>query len=482
MNGLVCGNFGRVRENGVRCEGAWHGSCYRQHESDPFPVLQVADLDESLLGTSELEDDDPDRFKCARDGDHMMCPFQCDMCHFYNLQGRRPGIKPQDDVLMMCIRRANLDAFWSRESATVEANRREGIRVLGLSARLGIDDPYPERRTFPVTDSFGMLVACQSLLRSLDLGINTRTIQFETMRKLRSHYSNYYHTLPNGTGLTTIADGRGTATFTGSPTYCYWFRRFMTGCHRRMGDTWLPDRATTIDEILHAYIILEEDWAKFQEDRDMQLQTALAAMILVGGFSGALRGEELPKIELGAIRKHWEEAIHHPRSPHVPLVLSGRFKQTEGEKLFFLPLACRSISGIDNRLWTHRVIEAYGKMGVFSGPLFRVSKKGGKVRRSSVGDLDVLYHGLMQRVQERWPRVLGPEVKIQDEMSVRRSLRRGSTTEASNQGIPKEVIEANQRWGKHQRSRGVLPSMSMMERYSDARANVGYLIKYSGGL
>ena len=117
-----------------------------------------------------------------------------------------------------------------------------------------------------------------------------------------------------------------------------------------MGDTWIPDRATTIDEIHCGYIILEEDWVKFKGDESMRLQTVLTAMILVGGFSGALRGEELPKIELGAIRKHWGEAIGHPRTLLVPLVLSGRFKQTDGEKLFFLPLACKSASGIDNRL------------------------------------------------------------------------------------------------------------------------------------
>ena len=99
-----------------------------------------------------------------------------------------------------------------------------------------------------------------------------------------------------------------------------------------------------------------------------------------------------------------------------------------------------------------------------------------------MGDLDLLFHGVLQRVQERWPRVLPLSVRVQDETSVRRSLRRGSTTEASNRGIPKEVVEANQRWGKHQRARGVLPQMAMMERYSDARANVGYLIRYSLGL
>jgi hypothetical protein len=465
----------------VVCEGAWHGSCYQQLASDPFPVLQASDLDESFLGAEVLEDDDPNRFKWAREGDHLMCPFQCDTCHFYNIQKRRPGAKAQDNVLLMCIRRAILDSFWSRESATVESNRREGARMRSGGERLGLDMPYPERHAFPMEDSFGMAIACQTLLRSLDGGRNAATIQFETMRKLRSHYSNFHHTLPDGTGLSTIVEGRGSSTFTGSPTYSYWFRRFMTGCHRRMGDTWIPDRAITLEEILHSYTLLEEDWKKFSGDPDMRLQTALTAMILVGGFSGGLRGEELPKLELGAIRKHWDEAIHH-NTPHVPLVLAGRFKMSDGEKLFFLPLACESKSGIHIRLWTHRLLEAYGALRVYHGPVFRMGGRREKVKRSAMGDLDPLLHGILIRVQERWPRVLPPSVKISDEFSVRRSLRRGSTTEASNRGIPKEVIEANQRWGKHQRSRGVLPGMSMMERYSDARANIGYLIRYSLGL
>lgn len=145
-----------------------------------------------------------------------------------------------------------------------------------------------------------------------------------------------------------------------------------------MGDTWLPDRAPTLDKIHHCFKLLE-DWEAFADDSAMQLQTILTGMILVRGFLGALRGEELPKLELGAIRKHWEEAVCHPRFPHVPLVLSGRFKMTEGEKLFFLPLACQSESGIDNRLWAHRMVETYGKMGVTGGPVFRVQHRGAKI-------------------------------------------------------------------------------------------------------
>ena len=72
-----------------------------------------------------------------------------------------------------------------------------------------------------------------------------------------------------------------------------------------------------------------------------------------------------------------------------------------------------------------------------------------------------------------------PSIKVQDEICVRHSLRCGSMTKASNQGVPREIMEANQRWGKYQWSKGVLLQMSMMERYTDAWANVGYLIRYS---
>lgn len=92
-----------------------------------------------------------------------------------------------------------------------------------LSAQLGVDNPYPEWCPYPLGDTYRMLIACQSLLKSLDMGQNAGTIQFKTMQKLQSHYSNFHHTLPEGTGWTTIADGRGTTTFTGSPTYSYWF-------------------------------------------------------------------------------------------------------------------------------------------------------------------------------------------------------------------------------------------------------------------
>lgn len=83
-----------ILENGQICDGAWHESCYRQCEHEQFLILQAADLvDKRCLGPAEaLDKDDLNWFKCACDGDHLMFPFQCDGCHFYNIQQWCPGI------------------------------------------------------------------------------------------------------------------------------------------------------------------------------------------------------------------------------------------------------------------------------------------------------------------------------------------------------------------------------------------------------
>ena len=49
------------------------------------------------------------------------------------------------------------------------------------------------------------------------------------------------------------------------------------------------------------------------------------------------------------------------------------------------------------------------------------------------------------------------------EYKITRSLRRGSSRQAQNQGIPSSVIETNQRWRKHEGSQGSLTSMEMRD-------------------
>jgi hypothetical protein len=140
---------------------------------------------------------------------------------------------------------------------------------------------------------------------------------------LRSHYLNFVHTVPGGAGYATVdIDSRGATFFSNSPTNGYWFRRFMQRCHRWIGDVWIPDRVLMIDELLHSMVLLDEDWDTYAKDPEGQLQTALTRFCLTVRYSAALWGEEIPRLNLRAMRKHWEDAIFIPESPHVPLASS----------------------------------------------------------------------------------------------------------------------------------------------------------------
>jgi hypothetical protein len=111
--GLVCGNFGTARLHWTPCQGAWHGNCYKQMETDRFPIQSSREVDELDFEESDESAKEKDRFRVGRDGDHWICPFQCDLCHFQNVQRRPPGCDPRDEYFLLCIRRANLDALWA---------------------------------------------------------------------------------------------------------------------------------------------------------------------------------------------------------------------------------------------------------------------------------------------------------------------------------------------------------------------------------
>ena len=78
--------------------------------------------------------------------------------------------------------------------------------------------------------------------------------------------------------------------------------------------------------------------------------------------------------------------------------------------------------------------------------------------------------------------MISHETNIEGSFSTYRSLRRGATAEAQNSRIPKTVIEANNRWRKYARNNGTAAGMAMMDRYSDAKASVPTLIRFSYNL
>jgi len=102
-----------------------------------------------------------------------------------------------------------------------------------------------------------------------------------------------------------------------------------------------------------------------------------------------------------------------------------------------------------------------------------------KMTKMSVAEMDIGFHELLRNVQRRCPNLIADGVNIEEDYSMKRSLRRGATAEAQNAHIPTNVIEANNGWRKIARAKGMTPGMSMMQRYTDAKASVPTLIRFS---
>jgi hypothetical protein len=156
--------------------------------------------------------EDSFRYKQARDGDHLLTAFQCDLCWFRNLQQRDPLSQlDRDDLLLCCIRRANLDAVWGREPLTVQATLRSAIQLMRLWDKVGMSPQFPLIGPFPVRDSLGMGVTVAMLLKSLEPGkYHASYQQFETVRKLRAGFANIYMASVEGvSSLRTVGGGIG---------------------------------------------------------------------------------------------------------------------------------------------------------------------------------------------------------------------------------------------------------------------------------
>ena len=387
------------------------------------------------------------RFRFARPGDHLLCPYQCDLCHFRNMMKRDPVGDIPDMELLACVRRAQIDAFWSRVPSTVFGNLIEGRKMLEAAQRLRIENPFERypRGPFPVMDVFGMAFACTTLVRSLDPGRNSDTVQYDTLRGQRTFVNNYVHTTPSGQGgLTTLVGDRQRLVLTESVTNHYFYSRFMEGQHERLGDVRIPDRALSIDELLALMVELEQAWDLAKENTELRFEIATIGCIVANGFCGGLRGEELPHVLLKATRDATEDAAAHRRFAYVMLILRGKFKGLTGIRLHHVPLAATSNSGIANRRWLYRLLLCYEEAGVKAGPLFRESLEAQE--SAPVAMLDVLFHQYLKRVQATRPDMLPESVDVEKEFSLRRSLRRGSTTQARNKQVPRETIELNNRW------------------------------------
>lgn len=71
---------------------------------------------------------------------------------------------------------------------------RKRVKIGRLGSLVGLAKLFSAMGPFSLEDTLGMGIAVRMLQRSLDKRKYWDTLQFETVRKLRSAYSNIFHT------------------------------------------------------------------------------------------------------------------------------------------------------------------------------------------------------------------------------------------------------------------------------------------------
>ena len=190
----------------------------------------------------------------ARDGDALMTPFECNVCVFRRLKGRDPHFrKQQDQFLLDLIRRANLDAFWSRVRSTVNQNLSKIRMLLEFSKNTGEDGLFVSRKPFPMRDHCGYELAVATLQYSRRPGKHDHNYtQFNTIRKLRSAYGNWLRasTHTNQHHFVLNDDAGKSVRLIDNKSLSLWFQRFNAGMKYRMGVVWKPNKAFSTQLLL----------------------------------------------------------------------------------------------------------------------------------------------------------------------------------------------------------------------------------------
>ncbi len=354
MKGVFCANYGVYRSGLGVCKSVWCGKCYSSGDDDGFHIQEIED--ESCKRWRRAKDET--RFKAARNGDHLVVPFQCDSCIFRLLKGRKARTTNEKDLLLLkCIRRVNLDAFWAREPGTVRSQLSGTLAGVRMSEKVGLDPEFMARGPFPSVDTMGYGVAIQMVLKSTEDGKNNRDYQqFDTIRKLKSAHSNIHESSMLGvrTGVSSVGDGN--LTLSQGITQSLWFKRFMRGCRLRMGQDRKPNLALDVRILVHMMVVFERA-IEAAETRALKILWTRVAAYCVLSYCATLRGHEGFMADLDGLRKYYDRGDGtNGDAAHATLPLRGRFKTEEGERYHLLLLAAVTSSELEPRKWIGKLI------------------------------------------------------------------------------------------------------------------------------
>ena len=422
---------------------------------------------------------DPDKSLVGRDGDWLMCPFQCEHCLFVNAEARVPlPSSLSDSRILSLLRRANLDAFWSREPSTVAGFLGHVKYIIKAGREIGITIPLEKMEPWPLSDrSFGSGIATIGLTKSLGThGKNSKThLQFDTVRKLRSAANTIYESTARGSedGYTfKKVGGSDILHVNEGPTQSIWYVKFALGMKRRMGQVTNRNKPLTSEVLKLILAKMENEMYEDSASPDHARLLIMAGVYFVTVYGSSLRGNEGFMMDAQGLCNHISVGARDDKVPHVLVPLLGKFKGECGERLHVLPMASVTSSGIKIRAWLELLVKLLEHEGKTDGPALCDAKEGYLMRSS---EIEAVFHDQLEWVQQAFPDLIPPGVEVRKSFGVYRSFRRGATSTAVGNGVDDTVVNLVNRWRKFEMSKCRNPGFKMMDHYLE---NSGVLYRH----
>lgn len=421
-------------------------------------------------------------------------PFQCEWCWIVNLK-KRDAMEndPKDNLLLSYLRRMNLDMMWSREPNTVKGTLSQLIKGSKLSLELGLEPVDIARGPWPVGDLYGAQVALEILKASQMEGRHVKTHQqFETIRQIRSGFSNAFECGPAGINKDNImfrAEKGRVYGLKAAPTESLLFERFMQGLGSRMGKLVIPNQAVDNQQFRALLELMERDLADPSLAWSKKRKAIMLGSFLALCYGCSLRGHEglyLERTELLKVIDMGKDGVVDEEggsscNGYVCAPLMGRFKNEKGEQKHVCVMVNISKSKINFRLWMERlclVLRQESKFNKEAGPAF--CEIDGDMITSH--QMNTWFIEVMERLKEERPELFPEGADLVKLYGISRSLRRGSNSRATEEGVPKDILDLVNRWSSFEAKRGQRPTMSMAHHYLQMRMILKRILKYSEAL
>lgn len=218
---------------------------------------------------------------------------------------------------------------------------------------------FRPKESRPLEDECTMGFAATMIIWSLDKEKNEEFVQFNTVRSMRAAYSNYRRSSGRQEDVSILMRGQTKLTGSTSPTNTIWFENFMMGFHKRVGDVSQPGKAILIELMCAMMKRFEKQWDEIKGDKMKEKEVLFPALFSLVAYTGSLRGEEVPFMDLEETRTKTWLGLIHPTTPHVVVSLTGRFKNELGVLKYHISQVSETDSGLKVRVWLERMLEWY---------------------------------------------------------------------------------------------------------------------------